>query len=417
MKSLPCVFSFFGRKRIHVAAQAAFLLFFLAGCAKSNLVHTLNENELFTLKYGNFEDELNLFDLAGNGNINTYMNMCDGFFYIANGEAKKIIELNSYGDLLSLFYNEDVVKNVSFADKNSKNSAKKAVSYPFNTLGPVAVDSRKHIYAVDTLPFERQEKDRERRLLLSNIVLRFDSEGNFVDYLGQQGPGGTPFPFVDNIYTTNNDELVVVCRTNEGPVVYWFNTSGFLLYEIPITNETTPSLKREDETEAPAFISIGKVVPDANEYKIYIKIDYYIAALDSALKVQSGIDYEKTMLYPLDVTTGRYSDALEIPAYESIVKENLTKESYNLPYDFLGVNDTGWFFFITPTDEGFLVQMVQPDGQSILKRSLSVDHSKVLYYALSLSKKGIISGLFVKSEKAEVKWWRTDSLLSAFLNS
>lgn len=398
-----------------ICAFCAVFLFF-SGCSKSNQVHAVSENSLFTLGYGNFEDELNLFDLARTGSVRTYMTMRDGFFYIANGEAKKILELNSYGDLLSLYYNDEVLKDVAFAGKDSLNSTKKAISYPFNTLGPIAVDSRKYLYAVDTLPAERHEKDSSARLLLSFVVLRFDSTGKFIDYLGQQGPGGTPFPFVKNIYTTQENELVVVCTTNEGLTAYWFGTNGFLLYTIPVTQSTVPKIQREESNEAPAYISIENIVPDSRERKLYVKVDYYATSLDSALKVQSGIDYYTTLLCPLNVETGLYDEPLEIPSYEYSVTENITKEIYNLPFDFLGVTDNGWFFFIVPSEEGFIVQMVQPDGQRIVKRALSVDHSKILYYTLSLSGNGIISALFVKNENAEALWWRTDSLLASFIN-
>ena len=161
----------------------------LLSCQRKNVVAHVNEKELFSLKYGSFEDELNLFNLSGTGAINTYMTMLDGFFYIANGELKKIMELNSYGDLLSLYYNEEITKTPSFTNKDTENSTKKAISYPFNTLGPIAVDSRKYLYAVDSLPFERQEYDEDNRLLLRHVVLRFKSDGTFLDYIGQQGPG------------------------------------------------------------------------------------------------------------------------------------------------------------------------------------------------------------------------------------
>ncbi|MBR1403242.1 MAG: hypothetical protein IJ558_03620 [Treponema sp.] len=402
-------------KKILFCAVCALALFLL-GCSKSDSVHSVSENALFTLNYGNFEDELNLFDLAKTGSVRTYVTMRDGFFYIANGEARKILELNSYGDLLSLYYNDEVLKDVAFAGKNALNSTKKAISYPFNTLGPVAVDSRKYIYAVDTLPVERQERDANARLLLSFVVLRFDSNGKFIDYLGQQGPGGTPFPFVKNIYTTQDNELVVICTTNDGLVAYWFSTNGFLLYTVPVSQSTVPHLSLENSDEAPAYISIENIVPDCSAHKLYVKVDYYLASLDSQLKVQSGIDYHTTLLCPLDITTGRYDEPLEIPSYEYSVTENLTKEIYNLPFDFLGVTENGWFFFIVPNEEGFIVQMVQPDGQRIVKRALSVDHSRVLYYALSLNGSGIISALFVRNENAEVVWWRTDSLLASFIN-
>ena len=402
-----------GLKKILVLQFTA--LVFLS-CSKSNQVHSVSENALFTLGYGNFEDELNLFDLAGTGSVRTYMTMRDGFFYIANGASKKILELNSYGDLLSLYYNDEILRDVAFAGKDSINSTKKAVPYPFSTLGPVAVDSRKYIYVVDTLPVERQERDAGSRLLLSFVVLRFDSNGKFIDYLGQQGPGGTPFPYVKNIYTSQENELVVICTTNDGLVAYWFSTSGFLLYTVPITKSTVPRLNLGDDSDVPAYISLENIVPDCAERRLYVKVDYYVASLDPQLKVQSGVDYYTTLLCPLDVTTGRYGNPLEIPAYEYSVTENLTKEVYNLPFDFLGVTENGWFFFIVPNEEGFIVQMVQPDGQRIVKRSLSVEHSKILYYTLSLSGNGIISALFVKSERAEAVWWRTDSLLASFIN-
>lgn len=376
----------------------------------------MGENALFTLNYGNFEDELNLFDLAKTGSIRTYMTMRDGFFYIANGEAKKILELSSYGDLLSLYYNDEVLKDVAFAGRDSLNSTKKAISYPFNTLGPLALDSRKFLYAVDTLPVERQERDISKRLLLSNIVLRFDSTGKFIDYLGQEGPGGTPFPYVKNIYTTLENELVVVCTTNDGLIAYWFSTNGFLLYTVPVSKDAVPKIQNENASESAAYVSVSNIVPDYSEKKLYVKVDYYMASLDPQLKVQSGIDYYTTLLCPLDVETGRYEQSLEIPAYEYSVTENLTKETYDLPFDFLGVTENGWFFFIVPNEEGFIVQMVQPDGQRIVKRSLGVDHSKILYYTLSLSGNGIISGLFIKNENAQALWWRTDSLLASFIN-
>ena len=60
--------------------------------------------------------------------------------------------------------------------------------------------------------------------------------------------------------------------------------------------------------------------------------------------------------------------------------------------------------------------MVQPNGQRILKRALPINHNDILYYSLNLSGNGIISGLFVQKDKADVTWWRTDSLVGGFVN-
>jgi hypothetical protein len=386
----------------------------VTGCSRSKNVASVNRNELFTLKYGSFEDELNVFNLSDVGTVNTAMTMRDGFFYIANGESKKIMELNSYGDLLNLYYNEDFNHKPSFANKNdSQNTTRKAIVYPFNTLGPIAVDSRKYLYAVDTLPQDRQEQDTEKRLLLSHIILRFSSDGVFMDYLGQQGPGGTPFPFIKNIYTTKNNELVVVCTTNDGTVVYWFNTNGFLLFTIPITTKTVPD--PYTKTDSPGgYVSVENVIPDQLSRTLYLKIDYFENTLDPTLKVQSSIDYTHTLVYPLAVETGRYAAPVEIPSYEDSVSDGMSKELYDLPYDFLGVTDNGWFIFIVPTETGYMVQAVEAGGQKILKRSIALDNSKMLYYSFSLSDSGIISALFIERDHAEVIWWRTDSLIASF---
>lgn len=391
------------------------LCFSLFSCGRSNTVSAIQENSLFKINYGSFEDELNLFNLSSSGLVNTYMTMLDGFFYIANGESKKIMELNSYGDLLSLYYNDEVTKSPSFAGADSVNSTKKAISYPFNSLGALAVDSKKSLYAVDTLPTERNEVDSKNRLLLNYVVLRFSGNGSFIDYIGQEGPGGTPFPHIKKIYTTKNDELVVVCETNLGPTVYWFNEKGFLLYTVPFTEKTVPKLKNED-SDFVSFVSIENVVPDNVSHKLYVQVNYFENYLDPATKVQSGIDYDKTMLYPLDVETALYEEGLDIPPFEDSVSGNLSKEVFSVPFDFLGVTDGGWFFFILPVEKGYLVQMVQPNGQKILKRSLPLEHSAILYSTLSLSGNGIISGLFIKNSQAEISWWRTDSLVSGIMN-
>lgn len=400
-------------KKIWIALPAiALMLAMLPSCGRRGGIPAVGETDLFTLGYGNFEDELNLFDLAEAGEVGTRIAMRDGFFYIANGESRKIMELNSYGDLLCLYYNPEFMRNTDFARANAGNVTKRAVEYPFNTLGAIAVDGEKSLYAVDALPPERHERDEKRRLLLSNVVLRFGADGKFIDYIGQQGPGGTPFPFVKDIYTTRENELVVVCRTNDGLDVYWFAPNGFLLYNVPITAESVPGVEGGD---GGAHFSIESAIPDPNGHRLFLKVDYYEDVVDADLKVLAGISYSRTVLFPLDVETGRFDDGLEIPGYERTFSDGAVSRDVSVvPFDFLGATEGGWLFFIVPTASGYVVQMVQPDGQSVVKRTLSVDHSKVLYHSLSLSGGGIISGLFARRENALLSWWRTDSLLSSF---
>ena len=151
--------------------------------------------------------------------------------------------------------------------------------------------------------------------------------------------------------------------------------------------------------------------------KLYLKVDCYSKSVDSDLQVVSGIEFSKTVLIPFDIAGGKFEDALEIPSYEYVVSESMGQEIEVIPFSFLGVTENGWFFFIVPTDDGYLVQMVQPDGQRIVKRSISIPHEKNLFHTLSLNSSGIISGLFARKENALVAWWRTDSLIDSFISN
>ena len=410
----------FGMKRLFYAS--VLLVFFaalFASCSNTKST-TLSENQLFSIKYGSFENEITLFNINKVGDINTSIAMRDGFFFIANGESKKIIETNSYGNVLNLFYNGETNPTPAFADKKDNTAinvatTQNATEYPFNHIGPIAVDSRKYLYVTDTLPIERQQQDEEKSLHLAEIVLIFDESGGFVNYLGQNGRGGDPFPTVKALYTNAQNELIVVCYTNSGLDVFWFTENGDLQYTIHLSPENVPNPYEEEDGET--FITLDSVVPDYNEKRLHIKADYYRSSIDSASKVLAGVDYSATILHTFDIANLRYSSSLNISPYTQSSADGLAKVEYNEPYNFLGITANGWFFFMIADEFGYTVQMVQEDGQKILKRHFDLDRSKILYYTFNLSDMGIISALFAKKDEAIVNWWRTDLQIDAIRNN
>lgn len=397
---------------------------FINGCHKNGIVPSIKRENLFSLKYGNFENQLNLFDLAEAGNfINTQVSMQNGFFYISNGESKKILKMNSYGDLLTLYYNSQKnpsplfnssnINAVGNLVKNQEISTKKIIDYPLNNPSYIAVDSKQLIYVVELYPEQQFETDNNRTL--RQIVLRFDSNG-CIGHIGQQGPGGTPFPFIKNIYVNSNNELVVICIVPEGIEVYWFSESGYPLHNILINADDAPNpLKQNNENNT--FLKVENVIPDNKDYKLFVKIDYYNTTIDEISKVQSGIEYNSTYIYPLDAISGKYSRPLLIPPYEDVITQGFNKNVYKNPYDFLGVSSNNWLFFTLTTEHGYIVQIVDPSSNKIIKRLLDFENDKVVYQSFSLSKEGIISALLASKEKAEVVWWRTDNLIDALLKS
>lgn len=400
-------------------------------CSRNQTITTLKEEKLFTLKYGKYENELQLFNLANLGNINTKIFMKDGFFFIADDNAKKIMEMTSYGDLLGIIYNPETNPEPSFVRniKNTKGSStatteefsqntitQTAQKHLFNQISNISANSEKNIFVVDQISQERQEQDLQTKTILKEVVLRFTNDGKFIDYIGQEGPGGTPFPFIKDIFVTKNNELIVTCITNEGNTVFWFNSAGFLKYTIPIKTESIPLVKDEydmDSTEY--FVTIDKIIPDFTKQKLYIKTDYHKTVIDTESNVQSGIEYYQTLLHPLNVENGQFEEFLVIPPYEDVVTDGFSKLTYNTAFDFLGVTESGWFFFMIPDSTGYIVQMIQPNGQRIIKRHLKYNRDKTEYLNFTLSDDGIISALLASNEKVDILWWRTDSLIESIL--
>lgn len=383
------------------------------GCIKSETVKSISENQLFSIPYGNFEEQISVTDLNTVGAVRLGIYMRDGFVYLVNGESRKVMEFNSFGDLLTLFYNEDsdIAKLISKSNKADK-SIHHEISYPFDYPGKIAVDANKVIYTVCTIPRESQEQSKDGTMLYGQTVLRFNRDASTVEFIGQEGPGGTPFPYIDNIYTTNNNELVVVGTSTEGYMVYWFGTDGYLKYEIPVLTKDAPKLKGKEDN---CFYSIKKVIPDLYTYRLYVDIDYYTTYVDEGSKVQSGINFVASMLYPLNIDEGVYEEPVSIPPYEESVIVDYSRLTYKIPYDFLGVTKNGWKFFIIKTDDGFNVEMLQSESQRILRRHFTADHSNILFNTMTLSDDGIISALYIEKEMARVVWYRTDSLIAAIL--
>lgn len=395
--------------------------FFLFSCDTDSIVGNLKTEELFSLNYGNYEDEFHLYTSEPADYFSSLV-MRDGFFYIADSASKKVNQFSSYGDLVSILYNPEsnpIPSFVQLSDIEVANTGfpteaatKRSTEYPFNKITGISTDARQYLYVVDYLPEGRYETDSESGQLLRQVVLRFSADGTFIDYIGQQGPGGIPFPTIKNIYTTNNNELITVCISTDKYIVYWFSEDGFLKYTIPFYFDQLPSLNAENSSEN--FASIGNIVPDYNQQKLYIKIDYSFMTYDASSQVQSGINYEKTVLYTFDLLTEQYEEPLVVPSYEETISSEYSKEVYNIPYDFLGITESGWYFFILANKEGYSVMMIAPNGEKIVKRNLKIDDSDLIYYNISLSYNGIITGLLSDSQKTSVVWWRTDSIIENF---
>jgi hypothetical protein len=391
------------------AITAVFIMLQLASCVPRELAE-LSREELFSLQIGKMDNQIDLFQMRGlTANAKNKIYMRDGLFYIANGNSAKIMELSSYGDLIFLLYNpEGNPPPTSFSPRDSEElaSTKRAVAYPLRRIGDLVVDSEKRIYVEDAVSEERQVRDKDLGVVLDRVILRFDRHGTLLDFIGQEGVGGTPFPYIDGLYITDLDDLVVICRTPRFWHVYWFSSDGVLQYQVDIDQEHLPMPQEGGE----AVSTLGRIVPDRDEPVLYLLIYIY---LGSAAEAPSERSYS-TRIYNLSLQTGRYEGFVELPQEGMRIEKTGTQE-VEVPapsFELLGV-DSNDAFFLMRREEANLFQLLVLDqtGREAARRHIVMEDSELFYKEIRLSPGGIIYALLAEEYKAKVVWWRADRLL------
>jgi hypothetical protein len=390
--------------------------FFFISCAEEN--DAIEKEELFTLDIGRLEGELDLFNLEGaRSEKKTTLLMRDGFFYIANGNGEKIVNYNSYGDLLFMVYNKET-NPPPLTLREKPNAAETAASenpvttrwvypFPLHSPGELAVDSRKHIYVEDKLPPERQSYDSAEKVLLDSIVLHFDHDGRFLEYLGQEGRGGSPFPRIDGIFTTVDDELAVVCLLPKGRTVYWFDDTGALIYLLQFRNDALPVPENRDTTSP----SLDRIVVSSDSKELYIKVDYYRDIYDESTNTRSGREQDRSVIWVWNIEEKAYQDSIDVPFYEYVSRVNGRNVSENLLYGMLGAMKDKKVFLYFPVEEGYAILIMEVTEGGRQRRGLiKIDNADLQYSAFNVSREGIISALLADSFSARLEWWRTDKL-------
>ncbi len=393
-----------------LAAALAWTALVLGSCSRfPEAVREVKRESLFSLGYGTLEDQLDLFRVEGMAPpAKTRIAMQDGIFFLSNGNGAKVLTLSSFGDLLSMVYNpERNPPPVVLSQSESQASGRIARPYPFLSPGEIAVDSRKYVYVEDRLPPDRRAFDSGSSTSLEYVVLRFSTEGRFIDFLGQEGIGGTPFPVITGVHVTAQDDCVVVCLSREAWLVYWFDSRGLLKSTVKIRRDSLPL--PDDRNLVP---SLEKIYPDPDGDGIYLKVDYYAESIDPATKTRSGIVYDRAYVYRMDPRTAAYTDRYEILPFEPS-RGRGEDESPPRIWEFLGAARGRNLFFTTTDEEGRTFVAVYNGSARAMKRySITIEPEELQYTTLFLSPGGILCALMGTRFEARVVWWRFDRILS-----
>lgn len=378
--------------RLQISLLFIYFLVIFSSCKSDDV---MERKLLFELALGRAEDQIDLVQMSNVPfNKKSRIVMKDGLIYIGNGNSNKVMEFNSYGDILSLYYNpnenpEPVLLSNSSGEGKSTN--RNAYTFNFREMGEIAITSKNHLLVEDTVPDNRTDYDESTDSTLNRIVLRFDNKGSFINFLGREGIGGTPFPYIEKIEVNDKDEIIIITRTIKTWNIYWYSEKGSLKYTVIIPLDDLPL---PDEGE---FIpSLETIVPDRNKNEVYLKIDYYN-------KINNNSDYSMSYLWALDLNKGNYTRSIRIPELD-------ISESDDIP-GFLGINTAGKFFFLTYVSEDvFQIMVLEKNGTVITRSELTMDDDEISYRDLFLDPNGLLVALLGKYDIAEIVWWRSDRL-------
>ena len=418
------------RVRTHVYALLGVLL--IAACSRPPTPE-LARDELFTLSIGPLDEQINLFRIAGapaRGTTSIYMR--DGLFYIANGNAGKIMQLSSHGDLVLLIYDPDTnPEPVGFALPASSGAiaaTRIAVPHPFNDLGHVAVDRTGRIAVVDAVAAAGDAAGTPRAH--GQVVRRFSPRGEDLSFIGQEGVGGTPFPLVHRLTVTAGDGLVVIARTVQQWLVFWYDADGRLLERVEL-----PHTRLVGGVDA---VVIRDVFPHLAERRLTLLVDRWRpragarpesdaggagevgAAADPRSGPEIGVGGPEIRLY--DIASRSVVAEFPLPAGAAgqagstgqgdaaAVGQGAASASSYYP---LGVTDGGRLFLIRREDERtHSLLVLSRGGRVVTRRLFKLEEAGLSFVTLGMSADGVLFGLLAEAETARVVWWRGDLLLA-----
>ena len=158
------------------------------GC-RSGQTRLIMPEKLFELPIGKTETDLAFFtDGHTPSPQDIRVKMRDGLIYVMDPGVNKLMEFNSYGEILTLWFDPELNPPPTLLKENAepgKEVTKKAFAFSFHRITDFAVNSQKRVYIADRRPFENAVVSTEYGLPLVCTVICFGKTGEAEYTLGQ----------------------------------------------------------------------------------------------------------------------------------------------------------------------------------------------------------------------------------------
>jgi hypothetical protein len=384
-----------------------FILIFIISCNKEQKYSLFEKEDKFTLNIGHMENEIDFFSRNGlSFSLITDIYMKDGIFYISNGNGKKILKFNSYGDLLNTIKPSIFYASIGLND----------TSWSFNEPGNMAISSKDFVYIDDSLEYDYSliedyidksydlspnKTEIDKHILTEKIISVFDNEGNYLYFIGQDGIGGKPFPYIFNIVIDKLDRLIVICQSTYFWQIFRYDSNGNFIDKTQIDLANLPSLESNKES----ITQIDGIIADRNKDRLLFELTFFSRQMDDKTNQVLSMKTLSTRVYYYDLGTNTFISWMETP--NSITEERLDN------FYLLDIAMGKYLFFMSNNYENQTkeLKITNENGYVIGHYDLGVDNSNLIYSNYSLSMDGILTSLLCSEYAGAISWWRTDKIL------
>lgn len=385
------------------------ILLALNSCENKLDTKILEREDKFTLAIGNMDNELDFFARDGiSFSLQSDIYMSKGIFYISNGNGKKIMKFNSYGDLL---------QKISPSRQSDSVPQDKSV-WSFNEPGSISA-TEKYTFIEDTLKYDialtenyidksldstDDKSDTEKHILNEKIISIFDSSGNYIGYIGQEGLDSTPFPFINNIYNDNQNRLIVITQTTYFWTIYRFTEEGDFIDKNVIELDYLPQLENEEYV----ITQLNNIIPDRNKDRALVELTFYKKIIDEKTDTIVSMESIKSRVYYYDLNERKYISWMDIP-------DTNNEDEFAKHYVLMDIIKGKYLFFTSQGSDGTMqyLTITNENGYVIGEYNLNIDNTNIIYSSFYTSyPEGILTALLCTEYAGGVSMWRTDKIIN-----
>jgi hypothetical protein len=275
----------------------------------------------------------------------------------------------------------------------------------FRAPAKIAVDSAQTIYVADRMAAQARVFDQQTGSWCDGSVRRFGAQGAELAPLGQEGPGGTPFPTILSVDAMENDTLSIVAASETVVLVYHFGKAGNLLSVLRLARDSLPvpealggSAAAKPGKRIHANIDGIRATSQGTDFEVALKMDYYREDLAAGSAVSAETNYVGSWIYRLDGQSGAEKGKIALaPAGSDLDIPQLVGISGGLSYLLyrrLGQN---------PGD--FILQLIDGKGKAQSRYRMELPAGSREVIALKVSAKGQVYALLGAADAVRAVWW------------